>query len=271
MLDSPAEVLVWTQRIVSAGVVLTSAEWLAKPRLLDDVGYMSWEVSRLRHPVFTVGPVARLLDPLFRYPNVLCVHAVRLLLGVLGLIVVNGPWQVAVMTALTLLSILLLARQAFGFDGADQATNLALAAVTLTLWFPGPIAAAAALWFLAGQLCLSYCAAGVAKATNPEWLDGGALCGMLDTHMYGTPALAKLLRPHAGALRMLGSGVVVWECAFPLVLLLPAEALPFFVVTGLTFHAVNALVMGLNSFLISFAALYPPLIWVVIHSRPTGA
>lgn len=257
----------WVQRIACFGIALGCAEWLARPNGMSDTSLMSWEVARLRHRLFTFGWLADLLDLIFAHPRVRLLHATRLVLSLLGMVVVDGPWQLLVLGSLAFLSMVFLARQAFGFDGSDQALNISLLVLFLVAVIPGRVSEGAALWFLAAQLCLSYVTAGILKSKNPEWRDGRALVGVLDTHMYGNPSLAVRVRPHAGLVRMMGSGIVLWECSFPSVLVLPPAFLPLFVVTGIGFHIANALIMGLNSFVYAFAAWYPALVWVVLVGR----
>jgi hypothetical protein len=73
--------------------------------------------------------------------------------------------------------------------------------------------------FVVAQVCLCYFVSGVAKLRTPEWVHGHALGLVLDTRVYGWPAVAALTR---GDLGLAGCWtIVLWESTFPLALLAP--------------------------------------------------
>jgi uncharacterized membrane protein (DUF485 family) len=73
------------------------------------------------------------------------------------------------------------------------------------------------------------------------------------------------LSEHSALARAATLAVLAWECAFPLVLVLPAPFAYVMLALGVLFHVTNAVVMGLNTFVWSFVATYPAVIWVVQH------
>ena len=266
---SPVWALTLCQRIVAVGIGLSSIEYVVRGRTLGDDGLMSWMVCRLRHPVFSRGRVARLLDVVYRYPNIVFAHGLRVALAASLLVAPIGTTADAVLlTVTTLLSILLLARQPYGSDGADQVSNIVLLSLTVGTLCNTRLALAAVAWFLAGQCCLAYLTAGVAKASNPAWRSGEALVGIFGTHMYGNPPLGRFLGDRPRLARAMGMTVVWGECLLPLMLVAPRGWLPAFLAAGFAFHLSAAFTMGLNSFLWAFPATYPAIAWAVLVSRP---
>jgi hypothetical protein len=55
--------------------------------------------------------------------------------------------------------------------------------------------------------------------------------------------------------------VIVFECAFPLVLWVRPQGAALLLACGLAFHLCNALVLGLNRFLWAWLAGYPALLF----------
>ena len=268
-LSSASAALMTCQRIAAVGIALTSLEYIVRNKDLNDDGLMSWMVCRLRHRVFSHGRFAAFLDFMLRHPNVMYAYAVRMALGIALLVSRPGAVNCALLSVTTLLSLLLLSRQPYGSDGADQATNIVLLSLTVAALARTEMALTACAWFLAGQCCLSYLTAGLAKVSNPEWRSGRALVGILGTHMYGNPALARFLRGQPRRLaRGMGMAVVAGECLLPLMLVAPKAWLPAFLIAGLMFHISTAVAMGLNSFLWAFPAMYPAIAYAVIVSRP---
>lgn len=255
--------LVACERLAGVAVLIASLELLARPRFLERGGLLAWEVSRLRSAWLSHGRVARGLDLVFAGPALRALLAVRALAAAW---LIFGPAEAgraaAVMVAAGT-SLLLLVRNNFGNDGADQMSFLVLAAAALArLGGAGREGVAAALLFVALQACLSYATAGIAKLAGRSWRDGSGLIGVVSTHTYGLPALAAGLRRHPGLALGASWLVIVGESLFPLVLVAPNGWIPAFLALGLVFHLGCAVVMGLNTFVWSFAASYPAIYWV---------
>lgn len=163
---------------------------------------------------------------------------------------------------LCLASLLFTWRRFIGDDGSDQMTSILLTSVALAALFDGgPRGFALCLWFLTFQACLSYVAAGVAKALSTEWRDGSAIFKIFNTETYGLrPVAGWLLRfPVLG--KVAAWSVIAVECLFPLALVAPEPVTFSIIGLGLLFHVLCAVIMGLNSFLWAFAATYPAILY----------
>jgi hypothetical protein len=202
------------------------------------------------------------------YPAVLALPLVQLFAaGVLvvaatarapGLVVPAGIAALSILAARMLLHV----RLKFGLDGADQMILVACTAVAAALLLPDPAARELALYYLAAQLLLSYAAAGAAKAVSPTWRSGRAIPGITSMISYGSPRVGALLGRHSGCARVLCWSVIAFECAAPALILAGTPGAVAIIAGGLTFHIATAVVMGLNSFLWSFASAYPALLYV---------
>ncbi|MET0287581.1 MAG: hypothetical protein ABW352_24045 [Polyangiales bacterium] len=137
--------------------------------------------------------------------------------------------------------------------GSDAMTLVVLLGLALARTFSPRLGLA----YIAAQLVLSYFLAGLFKLRDPAWRDGSALPRLLAAPQYRSAAL------HVPFARVAGYAVIVFECAFPLALL-DAQAAWAFTVAGITFHVLNARVLGLNRFLWAWLAAYPALLaWSV--------
>lgn len=243
-------------------VIIASAELLARPADLDDDGLLSWEVSRLRFPWLAGGPLAALADRALRFPAVLWLYRVRLLAAAALLAVpVDGAWRGWAAGLVFVCSVGQSVRAIYGLDGADQMTLSVFGPLTLAYALPTPAVIEACLGFIALQSCLSYLTAGWAKAVSPVWRSGAALPGIFSTRIYGNRALAEFLGARPALARWLSRGVILGELALPLALVTPAPVAAGLLAAGLAFHGASALVMGLNTFLWSFAATYPAILY----------
>jgi hypothetical protein len=255
------------ERLIAVAVIVCSAELLAQPQVLRDGGLLGWEVARLRHPWFAQGPLAWIMDACCAYPRVLVLLGVRLALAVALLVGVGGGWPHALLlVALAFVWMVSFLRVPQGTDGADQMITLvllSLAAAGVAAMAGSRVAWSAALAFIALQAVVSYATAGVAKALSPSWRTGAALPGIAGTDMYGNRDAARFLKARPRTSRLLARGVIVWECAFVLVLLVPMPWAVLIVASGAAFHLVSAFGMGLNTFLWAFLATYPALFHVL--------
>src|SRR5215475_15901495 len=126
-------------------------------------------------------------------------------------------------------------------------------AIAIHKLFPADIhIAQASLWFGAIQGCHSYFVAGIAKVVSPVWRRGEAVRRILGTRTYGSRRSASLVSGRDGVCLALSWVVMLFESAFPLALVSGRLGFAVFAVVGVTFHLVNAVNMGLNTFVWAF-------------------
>lgn len=262
--NDPNTTLHVIERIAAISVCISSLELLVYPAQLNDKGLMSWRVFQLRHHRFAEGNAALLLSRIFSYPAFLVLIAIRL---VAAAILVIGP-QASMARALlagsvAILSLCLPLRSPYGLDGADQMSTNTFIALALVHCCASTTATKAGLLFLTLQVCLSYFTAGATKAFSPVWRDGTGLTGVFCTTAYGNPWLATRLAAHPRLGKAMSWSVIIGECSFPLVLLVPMPFALIFLAWGVTFHLLGAMIMGLNTFFWSYVSLYPALLYFI--------
>jgi hypothetical protein len=180
--------------------------------------------------------------------------------AVLATALLVWPSQVAVIACAAALQVLLLKRHHMTIDGSDQMSLVVLVACLLGRIGGDAISVRAAVSFIAAELTLAYVLAGISKATSSYWRSGSALPIIVQTRMYGQPAVARLLGTRPAVGRAAGHSVLAWESLFLIALTAPPTVVLAILAAGIAFHAGCAIVMGLNRFLWAFAAAYPALL-----------
>jgi hypothetical protein len=139
------------------------------------------------------------------------------------------------------------------------------ATLALTRLFPHPAVEVAFLWVLALQSALAYFTAGYAKLVSPIWRSGSAIPGISSTRMYGSAWASRFVHGRGWFCVGLAWSIILAECLFPLALIVPLPFALALLVAGAVFHIMSGVVMGLNTFIWSFLATYPAILWC--HGR----
>ncbi len=269
-ISDPEFALRAVEIIAAVSVLVSSVEYLARPQQFSDGGLLSWTVSLSRSLFTSQGLLHPLFDILFSFPNVLWLIRLRLAAATV-LLIPHLPPSVRFASCLTvfLLSALLALRSNFGNDGADQMSNLIFGALVLADLHPTNQTAKIALWFIAAQAALSYVTSGSAKLTVRKWRSGEHLTGVFRTSSYGHPLVGRSLMRNPKLAACAANAVIVGECTFPVVFVLPLRySLPW-LIGGLGFHVGAAMFMGLDTFFWSFAAAYPAILNCALRARGT--
>jgi hypothetical protein len=266
--SDPHVIAALVAKLAAVSILISNVEYLFARRILTDGGILSWPVASLRHAWLISGWTGRLLGSLLAYPNVLVLIGCRVALAAFVLVaplsLTCTPW---ILLPLSFVTVAFYMRSNYGLDGADQMAWIIVASLTLVSVAPGRSVIVAGLWFIALQSCLSYVVAGIAKASARGWREGTFLPAIFQTAIYGHRRLGRLLSVRPALSSMLSRAVIAWECSFPLVLVAPPSVVAPVLLMGVAFHAVNAYLMGLNTFFWSFAATYPAILYCS-HHRP---
>ncbi|MFJ6533132.1 hypothetical protein [Microbacterium sp. NPDC091662] len=151
-----------------------------------------------------------------------------------------------------------------GRDGSDHALVVQDAAQLIAAFAaPSSRTEKLAVEFLGAQALLSYFASGYVKAISPVWRAGEAMSGVMRTSSYGEGRVYRFFRAYPAFERAAAWGVIVGETAVPLQLLLPKWVRGIWHLGLLAMHGSIARFMGLNRFFWSFAAMQPPMAYVV--------
>lgn len=267
---SAGDAIVWTTRLVSIGALVTTLELLVNARQFDAAGLYSWRIVGSRPGIVRRPRLETVLGRLLDRPWILALLTLRAI-GCAALIIAPITRFVAAPALTVVLGVTLLfnLRSAYGQDGSDQMTTQIYLALWINLFAtPENHLTMICLAYLAAQSCLSYAASGIAKLAGRPWRDGVAVFLIFNTETYGLAPVARWLKTHPRIGWSMTWSVNIIETAFPLVLVVGHPACWIFLGWGVLFHLMNAVVMGLNSFLWAFTATYPAILfWVLVIER----
>lgn len=147
--------------------------------------------------------------------------------------------------------------------GSDSMTfQILIGLLLVSLGVANPILTRIGFGWIAAHSVLSYFLAGVAKVRNNNWRTGFALQMLLRSDApYTVFNPARALANSKSLCAGLSWIIIVFEIAFPLVLILPWEGKLVLLSIALLFHITNAAVLGLNRFIWAWAATYPALLY----------
>lgn len=238
-----ATTLLLTQRLLGVGLLIQSVELFLGRRIYGSAGALAGR-----------GKVAGLL-------------AGRGVISV-WLIVAPGGEGEAVTGAMLIMLLLssawlmLRSRGPVGGGSDSMFFQVQLGLSIAAFGFVNPLLTRLGLGWIAAQSVLSYFLAGFGKIQNAGWRDGTALRQLFASQgPYVLWSRVRGLAASQSICALLGWSVVLFELAFPALLLLPLEGKWVFVGLALGFHLINALVLGLNRFVWAWAATYPALLF----------
>ncbi|WP_207631062.1 MULTISPECIES: hypothetical protein [unclassified Actinopolyspora] len=258
------------ERLTALGTLISSLEYLAASKSFADDDLLSWEVARTRHKALT-GRIGDLLTPLMKSPGINVVFAARAA-GALTLLVPRSPraTKTAATALLAASNYALHLRTPYGSDGSEHISMITFTSLLASrVARSDPRAQDACVRFVALQSCLSYGVAGFAKLVSPVWRNGTAVRDIFRTHMYGHRRVHSVLKSEPRLARLLAWMTIAGELGLPLVLVAPRPAARGFLAAGLSFHAGNAVFMGLNRFLWAFLGTYPAVAYAAKNLEPT--
>ncbi len=251
-------------RLATVPLLLSSLESLAARADWAEGGLLNWRVARLARgsrKVHLNRATKALLDQLGELPF-------RLLL-VVQLVATAAllcrPTLTPVLALALAIHILCMKRHYLSNDGSDDAAVAILLVVLVSRIGRGGDVQLAAALVIAAEACLAYFVSGLSKLQSDVWRSGDALERILRTRIFGAAWAAALLARLPRLARLNCRLIVLWEFAFVLVLFVPVPVALAIVGLGVLFHAGCAVIMGLNTFLWSFAATYPAVIFANVE------
>jgi hypothetical protein len=251
--------------LISIQVIVSSLEMLKIHPALNDYGWLSWRVNRLSHPVFATLSKKLRFDVLLKYPNVLGLIVFKILGGafVIVLIFLNMSTLIPLLIIVTI-NLLMILRNAQSNDGSDQMASIILIALSLAAIVNTNFSRSATLVFIAAQASLAYGTSGFLKLPKIGWHDGSYATDILKTSSFGNKKLLNLFQKNRFIATTLGRAVVFGDCCIAFAFLMPPSISIGLLVFGIFLHLGIGLVMGLNTFLWSFVATYPAILWVSV-------
>jgi hypothetical protein len=249
-----------TRVLIGIWCLISSVEWVRNLDLFREDGLLSWRILSLRQGLIYRSDRVRWL---FGQRSIACVLGVRIVAAIAVILLTSTFLQCVALLVIITSSWFIEERSWLGGDGSDQMGQIAsigallmaagLAFNQLALSFSGTL-------LIGGQLIISYFFAGVSKLFSPEWRHGRALVGAMGTHSYGHSHAAYLFSRSFIVSAGLCWLVIIGETLFPLAIFAPHEVFLCILAAFFLFHLSHAYFMGLNTFVLAFAAAYPSVI-----------
>ena len=246
--------------IAAVGVVMNALELLVARR--NVLAFHDWNVLRTRYRILSDNAPSAFERSVSSGHLFLIAVALQAAAAVcLVIFFHSGAWAVALCAYILAVRVLLGMRLIYATDGSDQMHTIVWGGLLVFLASSSAVLKDVALAFIAAQLLLSYLTSGMMKLLSPIWRSGEAVGLIVRTESYGHRTAYRLIR----RLRLsspLSRGTIVLEVLGPLLVLLGPRATMAFVCGGVVFHVALAIVMGLNSFVWSFIACFPAVLYV---------
>lgn len=261
-----AEVLQWTGRLLAVYVVIDSSEKLYLTKEYTGNGLFSWALLKknsffTRRPAFVQG----LLDIIFEMPVWVGLMILRLLCGAF---ILFFPFKevttVYCFSALFFVGSLINFRNiAYGAETENRFSLMIILALLLQKIAPTHLVTMAVFWFIALQACLSYLTAGIAKLFNTNWRHGEGFIHIVGSYnLVPLKGVGLFFSRHYQASKFINWWVIIFECFFPLVMVIGRPYCWIFLALGIIFHASIAICLRLGKFFWVWIATYPVLIFI---------
>ncbi|MEA3012469.1 MAG: hypothetical protein QOD42_1014 [Sphingomonadales bacterium] len=267
-ITSPEIAVSLVLSIATIGICVSAAEELYRRDIFGDSGLLSWSVLRYSGGTSAAAWISPLLDRMFA-PKAF--HAILVLklfvaaaLGLSMTLARFAPLAAGLLSAALLFVLLILkTRTSYGLDGSDHMNIQIFVAAMLFFMSPSDSTArTACVLYIGLQSVLSYTVSGLAKFAGREWRTGTALAGIFSTQIYGRAFAGRFFRAHPRFSRAACWGIIAFQCLFVLTIVGDDRILFLFLAIGAAFHIANAFLMGLGSFVFSFMATYPAVIFL---------
>ncbi|MFC6951872.1 hypothetical protein [Halorubellus litoreus] len=243
---------------VALWACLSGLEQLSSAGTLEDDGLLSWRVFKL---YFQNNTGSRFVEPFVEPTGFKAVLVTRIVFGVLlaGAAALDALHP-ALFGVLFLTDVVILYRILVGLSGAYHMVMVMNIGLFLGTLFPeGSVVRVAAILFMAVQGILAYAIAGYLKLISSDWRSGTGLQGVFATYTFGENRVYDLLTSYPNVSLFASWSVIIFECLYPLVLVVDPSTTTLFFGTAIVFHLMNGLLMGLNGFILIFPASYFPV------------
>jgi len=251
---------------LSAYCVLTALQALVDYERYTATGVLNWEVARLQ---FNKQWQQVTSDILFRGSRSRWLLVAHLLGGMsLGFQAATNTSSVIPASLVIVTTLLMGVRHHAGFNGTY---HLSLVVALAVLWgraTQNPVSVKVAIAFVGLQSVLAYALSGWLKLGNADWRDGDVLTRLSESEIWIADSAATILARSPASKTVIAWSILTFECLFPVVLFLPKSAAVAVLLSGFLFHFINAVFLGLNTFLFIFVATYPAIYYLnrVIHT-----
>lgn len=246
----------WGGYLAATATIVITAENLFAYSLYEKGGLLSWQKLAPFSRLTRKRSLNKVLSIILSSSGYKLLLYLRLVAAILWIVFPFDGLLSTLLVGYVLVSLGLANYRHFPYaiTGGDRMLIVVFCAFFLLSFYPASAKVQlGTMVFLVGQLCLAYFTAGFSKLKSSHWKGGGA------SHFEQPTLLPEgpLKRWLTSNVKVPGMLVILWQLTFPVSLLLGPEVALAWLVTGLLFHLFNALVLGLNTFLFSWLAIYP--------------
>jgi len=258
--------ILWVTRISVVYLIINCAEKLYAANQYKNSDILGWYDLR-RHTYFLHRPnfIKAILNGIFCFNTWIALIALRGILAIMVLFLsASGFLTTLCLGAIfVIISLSNLRAKPLGAETEDRVMVMITGALFLRSLMPDAYVTTICLWFIALQSCLSYVAAGLAKINNKSWLKGNGLYNVFTTGNFHSEKLGQFAIDHWKLVRLISWATIIIECAFPLVLIVKTPYGLFFLIWGLIFHFIIALIFKFGKFFLVWIATYPAILFVI--------
>lgn len=189
---------------------------------------------------------------------------VKTIAALVSMVYISAPALILILV----IQWLSFARHKSSNSAADQIQLIVLFGYVVAQLSPDLLLRQMAMSFIAVNLLISYITAGYFKLTSKTWQSGNAMRVVLATDTYGDSKFYFNLLNKPVMFKVMAWATICFDFFLPFVAMMHPVGSIVFIVLGVTFHAGNAYFMGLNNFLLAFAAGFPSVYYLslLIHT-----
>ena len=258
--SEPSNVLHFLEIFVGISLMISSIQHLKNINCFSNDGLLPWDLFKknYRPPLISHGT----FNQIFERKGMFFMNILRIILLPL-FIMGNKELHLLTLFLITLLTIVIYVRSAIMCNAADQVNNIILTALLIHYLISDTPSNPSLIYFYASLLIISYFSSGLLKLHQVKWRNGIYLKQVMITRNYHHPRLIKILRAvNRKKFKYISQVIIFWQVTSFLMPLLPGMIFYFYLFMCLSFHLVTGFLLRLNSFIWTFTALLPCLIYL---------
>lgn len=255
-----ADIIESTFYILSIAIILSTLEYLFIFKNFRNKIFLTQELAIAINPIYKKSVFRIIFDNNFFY-FILWIKFFSVLI-LLFIVPKTIAWSLLI-TVLLISSLLVNFRDVLTKEGSDQMQLVVLIALFLsTQFWTTDLILFCGIIFIAIHSAFSYLTSGISKLFSLSWRKGEAFYLIMNTVSFGDKRIAHIFHQRNTLGIITCWIVIIFECIFPFVFLMPIDILIIFLSIAFLFHIANAIIMGLNVFPWAFLSTYPSIIYV---------
>lgn len=247
-------------------IMIDSFEKIFNCREYFSGGLLSWDMLR-KNSSFTSKPQSfrTFIDVIFPARPWMFLIVFRMLCGLsLFVLPFNSPLFAFLYASLFIIGFLMnLRNTAYRTETENRFSLIIIGTLLLRSLSPTDAVTLASFWFIGLLVCLSYLVAGISMLMNRDWRKGTGFEYLITSvELIPLKKINSFFEKHKILSRLMNWLIILFECAFPVVLFAGQIVVWCFLVLGIVFHLSIAFGFRMGSFFWVCLATYPALIFI---------